>query len=101
MNNKAVDLAVVREAMAIADRKTAQRILLRLGRKRLGPPDETTLGLIQIILSARQLEEWIELLFDVSSWDEMLEAWYAVRKKQAPDVATQEPNLGKLVRPSG
>jgi predicted transposase YdaD len=52
--------------------KEARRILLRMGRKRFGPPDEATTAAIQAIEDVNRLEELSERLLDVSSWQELL-----------------------------
>lgn len=67
----AKEAVLVEEAMAIAERLVAQKFLLNLGRKRLGPPDAITEGAIKSIFTFRQLENWIDHLLDVSNWDDL------------------------------
>ena len=50
----------------------ARKTLLRLGRKRLGPLDESLQGRIAAIGDLDRLEHLIDRLLDVASWDELL-----------------------------
>lgn len=50
----------------------ARDMLLRLGRKRLGQPDERVQATIQAITSRERLEELSERLLDVTTWQELL-----------------------------
>jgi predicted transposase YdaD len=54
---------------AVDDAKT---ILLRQGRKRLGPPDERISGRIAEIAELDRLHVLLDRILDVSSWDELL-----------------------------
>jgi hypothetical protein len=54
---------------AVDDAKT---ILLHLGRKKLGPPDERISGRIAEITELDRLHDLIDRTLDVSSWDELL-----------------------------
>jgi hypothetical protein len=53
--------------------EAAQRILLRLGRKRFGEPDESTRTVLKGITDPDRLEALTERLLDVTSWKELLE----------------------------
>ena len=50
----------------------ARRIILRLGRKRLGAVDETVEAKLNEIVDAERLEALTERVDQVSSWDELL-----------------------------
>ena len=50
----------------------ARRIILRLGRKRLGAVDETVDAKLDKIVDLERLEELTERIDQVSSWDELL-----------------------------
>jgi predicted transposase YdaD len=50
----------------------ARRILLRLGEKRFGPPEPSTLELIEEIAEVERIESMIEGLPGVESWEELL-----------------------------
>jgi predicted transposase YdaD len=50
----------------------ARRILLRLGQKRLGPPDPPTIEKIEGVERVERIESMIEGLPDVASWEELL-----------------------------
>lgn len=50
----------------------ARRILLALGKKRLGPPDARVQATVQAIADVDHLEQLTERLLDVSSWQELL-----------------------------
>jgi hypothetical protein len=50
----------------------ARRIILRLGRKRLGAVDETVEAKLNEIVDLEQLEALTERIDQVSSWDELL-----------------------------
>jgi predicted transposase YdaD len=50
----------------------ARKILLGLGRKKLGQPDEQVLARIAGLSDLAYLNRLLERLFDVTSWDELL-----------------------------
>jgi hypothetical protein len=50
----------------------AQKLLLRLGRKRLGEPEETIVQALLAITDLEPLERLHDRLFDVASWEELL-----------------------------
>jgi hypothetical protein len=52
----------------------AREALLRLGRKKLGPPEERALATIAALSDLERLNGLLERLLDVSSWDELLAA---------------------------
>jgi hypothetical protein len=60
--------AIVAEASA----DEARQFLLRLGRKRLGPPSETVANAVRAIADVKRLERIGERLLDVKSWEELL-----------------------------
>jgi len=49
-----------------------RRIILRLGRKRLGTADENVEARLNAIVDLERLEELTERIDQVSSWDELL-----------------------------
>jgi hypothetical protein len=49
-----------------------QRILLRLGQKRLGPPDSETAQAIKALKDLDRLERWTDAILTVASWPELL-----------------------------
>jgi hypothetical protein len=50
----------------------ARKNLLRIGNKRLGPPDEQISGRIAEITELERLDVLLDRILDVSSWDELL-----------------------------
>ncbi len=50
----------------------ARDLILRLGGKRFGPPDEATEAKIAAIDSVDRLEHLAERLLEVENWDELL-----------------------------
>ncbi len=50
----------------------ARTTLLRQGGKRLGPPDERIIARIEEITEQDRLDELLDRIVDVSSWDELL-----------------------------
>ena len=50
----------------------ARKLLLHLGRKRLGEPDAATLNILQSPTSLERLEQLLERLFEVETWSELL-----------------------------
>jgi len=50
----------------------AHALLLRMGRKRFGPPDERVQAALEAIGSRERLEELSERLLDVATWNELL-----------------------------
>jgi hypothetical protein len=52
----------------------ARKILLRMGRKRFGPPPPQVEAALQAIIDIDRLEQLSERLLDVTSWQELLDA---------------------------
>ena len=50
----------------------AKRILMRMGQKRLGPPEAGVVATIEDITDRERAEALIERLEEVSSWEELL-----------------------------
>lgn len=50
----------------------ARTIILRLGQKRFGPPDETTTAAVRVVNDLERLERMSERLLDVTSWQDLL-----------------------------
>jgi hypothetical protein len=51
--------------------REAQRLLLRLGRKRFGPPDAATITIIESLTDLERLEQLSERVLEVSGWQEL------------------------------
>ncbi len=64
--------AIVAQGYAEGEIKEARKLLLRLGRKRLGEPDATVLSIVQSSTSLERLEHLLERLFEVETWVELL-----------------------------
>jgi hypothetical protein len=47
----------IERGFAIGERIEARRFLLRLGRKRFGPPDEATVALVEALADLDRLEQ--------------------------------------------
>jgi hypothetical protein len=60
--------AIVEEGM-VQDR---QNVLLEIGRKRFGPPNEVTARAVRSIMDLDRLKRLSDRLLDVSSWEELL-----------------------------
>jgi predicted transposase YdaD len=52
--------------------KEARKLLLSMGTKKLGPPDNQTKSSIEAIGNLTKLEALTERLLDVSTWQELL-----------------------------
>ncbi|MDQ2731072.1 MAG: DUF4351 domain-containing protein, partial [Armatimonadota bacterium] len=52
--------------------REARRILLRLGSRQYGPPDEKVQSAIESMTSVEQMEELMERLRDVNDWNALL-----------------------------
>lgn len=59
---------------ARGEAKSAREILLRLGRKRFGEPDEGLVQALEAITSAETLQDIAVRLLEVESWEELLAA---------------------------
>jgi predicted transposase YdaD len=62
------------EGQEIGRRKEAVDLLLKLGRKWLGPPDPRTVASIEGIAEIERIEQLLENVPDVASWDELIPA---------------------------
>ena len=54
--------------------KAERATLLRLGRKRFGPPSETDEATINALTDLDRLNALLDRVLDVSTWDELLES---------------------------
>ena len=61
-----------RKGLQEGEAREARRIILRLGRKRLGAVDETVEAKLNAIVDLERLEALTERIDQVSSWDELL-----------------------------
>jgi predicted transposase YdaD len=66
--------AILEEGEVIGQEKEARRLLLRLGRKRLGEPDATVEASVQAITDLERLELLAERVQEVASWQDLLSA---------------------------
>ncbi len=60
------------EGVSLGRMEEARRILLRLGRKRMGEPDATIEAIVRATNDLKRLELLVERIFDVKSWPELL-----------------------------
>jgi predicted transposase YdaD len=60
------------EGLTMGQIEEARELLLRLGRKRLGPPGPTDEVAIRAINDLQCLELLIERMLDVASWQDLL-----------------------------
>ncbi len=60
------------EGIVEGDLNRARKDLLRLGRKRLGPPGEAIAAEIGKIEDPKRLDVLLERVLDASSWEELL-----------------------------
>ncbi len=60
------------EGLTMGQIEEARQLLLRLGRKRLGPPEPTVEATIRAINDLQRLEGLIERLLDVGDWQDLL-----------------------------
>ena len=65
--------AILDEGREEGEIREAQKILLRLGPKKLGEPDEATRRVVLELTDLEQLERLTERLLDVETWQELLE----------------------------
>jgi predicted transposase YdaD len=61
------------EGLAMGQVEEARQLLLRLGRKKLGPLEATVQEAIRAINDLQRLELLFERLLDVSSWQDLLQ----------------------------
>jgi hypothetical protein len=62
------------EGQEMGRRSEAINLLLKLGRKRLGPPDPRTIASIEATVDLARIEQLLENVLDVASWDELFRA---------------------------
>lgn len=62
----------IEKGIPMGELREAQRLLLRLGRKRFGPPDPATIAAIESLIDLDRLEQLSERVLEVSSWQELL-----------------------------
>jgi predicted transposase YdaD len=60
------------EGKAEGKAEGAKQLLLRMGRKRFGPPEPQTIAAIEAIAELERVEQLADRLLDVASWDELL-----------------------------
>jgi len=72
------------EGLAEGECREARKLLLRLGRKRLGPPDRAMRAAVEAIAELPRLEELTERLLDVGSWQELLAPARPRRRNGSP-----------------
>lgn len=63
---------ILQEGRAEGELQEARKILLRLGTRRLGPPDEPTQAALEAITSLERLEQLTDRILEVESWSELL-----------------------------
>ncbi len=63
-----------RQKMMRASVVEARRLILRLGKKRFGPPEEETEAALNRINDLEKLEELIDRVIEVGNWQELLPA---------------------------
>ena len=62
----------LREGREEGREEEARTLLLRLGRKHLGPPSRRISSAIKSMTELQRIEQLTERLLDVKSWDELL-----------------------------
>jgi hypothetical protein len=62
----------IAEGEAKGKAEEAKKILLRLGRKRFGPPDKATRATLEALTDLNRLEDLSERVLVVTSWQELL-----------------------------
>jgi predicted transposase YdaD len=65
--------AILLEGKAAGRTEEARRMLLRLGRKHLGPPSPKFEAMVETMTDVDQIEELSERSTDVSSWEELFD----------------------------
>ncbi len=68
MRESVTYMAIVEEGRA----EEAKKLLILLGRKRFGPPSETTIAALEELTDLDRLEHLSERLLEVSSWEALL-----------------------------
>lgn len=64
--------AILREGALQGKIEEAQRMMLRAGLRRLGPPTPEAEAKVMAVASVTQLEMLLDRVFDVETWDELL-----------------------------
>jgi predicted transposase YdaD len=64
--------AILRRGRVEGKVEEAKQLLLRMGRKRFGPPEPRTVAAIEAIAELERVEGLADRLLDVASWDELL-----------------------------
>ena len=65
---------ILTKGLAQGELKEARKVLLSLGRKKLGQPDERVLARIEGLTDLEYLNRLINRILDASSWEELLAA---------------------------
>jgi hypothetical protein len=73
MKESATHLSILDEGRDMGREEEAKRIILRLGEKRFGPPDESFRAEINAIKDINRLESLVDSIIGVSSWQELLQ----------------------------
>src|SRR5260370_25070473 len=73
MRESSVYQAILAEGKTEGLAEGAQKILLRMGRARFGPPDKSTRAALEAITDLHRLEQLSERLLTAASWQELLE----------------------------
>src|SRR5690349_8145483 len=73
LSESTVYQAILRKGEAQGRAEEAQRILLRLGRARFGPPDKSSRAALKAITDLQRLEQLSERLLNVENWQGLLE----------------------------
>ena len=63
---------ILEEGRLEGDIRTSHRLLLRLGRKRLGAPNSKTKATLTAIQDIARLERMADAILTAKSWDELL-----------------------------
>lgn len=69
MRESVTYMAIIDEGREIQARKMIQK----LGTRKLGPPDEATITLLEGITDIDRLEQILERVFDATSWQDLLD----------------------------
>jgi hypothetical protein len=90
------------EGVAVGRLQEARALLVRLGRKRFGPPDPPTVAALDALPDVQQIERLTERLRSSISWNELLAArqlhgWDEVRAESTTYQAAFRKGLGKGV----
>ena len=64
---------ILREGLAVGRAEEAKKILRRQGSKRFGKPDPAIDAVIDSTSDLERLEQLVDRILDVQSWDELLD----------------------------